>query len=98
MDDLGTPLTSLAIMARAASISESLGEEGSMGAPGAEEMMNCDSVRAYASSDASKKAILYLTDPKELSMPVSNAHSSPEREGAVPRRLVTRATLPSIAL
>ena len=85
MDDFDTPLASLAIKARAASISDSLGEEGSMAAPGAEEMMNCDSVLAAASSAASKKAILYLSAPKELSMPVSNAHSSPEREGAVPR-------------
>ena len=33
MDDFDTPLASLAIMARAASISDSLGGEGSMGAP-----------------------------------------------------------------
>ena len=47
--------------------------------------MNADSNLACASPAASKKAILYFSDPKVLSMPVSNAHSSPEREGAVPR-------------
>ena len=56
-----------------------------MGAPGADEMRCTESVLAYASSAASKKAMLYLTDPKLLSMPLRTAHSSPAREGAMPR-------------